>query len=101
MSAESLLEYDFLFIHEFALILCLNNSLSNVHHSFVVTYRCMYVKQVLSNEGGTVVTSHGKTISQVFQEAGIKVKLSRRSLWSTAAVATSVYTSIFALTLQI
>ena len=33
----------------------------------------MYVKRVLQTEGATVATSDGKTIAQVFQEAGIKV----------------------------
>jgi len=33
----------------------------------------MYVKQTLKLKGDTVATSTGKTISQVFQEAGIKV----------------------------
>jgi adenosine deaminase len=34
----------------------------------------MYVKQVLQNEGSTVATSDGKTVSQVFHQAGIKVQ---------------------------
>jgi AMP deaminase len=35
----------------------------------------MYVKHALVHEGGTVATANGQTISQVFQEAGIKVIL--------------------------
>jgi hypothetical protein len=33
----------------------------------------MYVKRVLETEGSTVATTDGKTVAQVFQEAGIKV----------------------------
>ncbi len=39
-----------------------------------ITCRYMYVKKVLLTEGSTVATSTGKTITQVFLEAGIKVK---------------------------